>query len=278
MEKVKNEKKSDNLALKDLLKPIGPPKIPILGVSVDDIREKDAISKIIGLATDKRGHHFVATVNSEFVMMARKDEEFAKILQSADLSLPDGAGVVLAKLILGGSRRNRVTGADLVEKLCEKASVLPITIGFLGGFSSVAEIVAKRQRAKFPGLKVAISESGDPTMGHDSRLKSEIFGKKRVDILFVAYGMGRQEFWIARNRNDANVGVFIGVGGALDYLSGLKLRAPVFMRKSGLEWLWRLIFEPSRIWRMRVLPVFVVLVLWQRLIILYNHHFYGRYR
>ena len=252
-----------NLASNRPLTPLKRPKIAVLGVEVDDITEKDAVSYIIGLASDKRSGHFVATVNSEFVMMAKRDEKFKEVLRTTDLNLPDGAGVVLAKLILGGKERNRVTGTDLVEKLCEKASVMPITIGFLGGFDGVADLAAKRQKAKYPGLKVVVAESGDPAMGHDLRLRRAIFGKKRVDILFVAYGMGQQEFWIARNRNYLNVGVFIGVGGAFDYLSHLKVRAPFLMQKAGVEWLWRLLAEPLRIWRMRILPIFALLVFWQ---------------
>lgn len=235
-------------------------KIRVLGVEVDDISEKNAVLQIIGLASDKRNSHFVATVNSEFVMMARRDKSFEKVLESTDLNLPDGAGVVLAKLILEGKERNRITGTDLVEKLCEKGADLGLAIGFLGGFGDIAEIVAKRQKSKFPGLKVVIAAPGDPTMRLNSRLNRDIFGKKRVDILFVAYGMGRQEFWISRAIKALDVGVFIGVGGAFDYLSGFTKRAPLFLQKAGLEWFWRLLHQPQRIWRMRVLPVFAVLV------------------
>lgn len=100
-------------------------------------------------------------------------------------------------------------------------------------------------------------------MRHDSRLKKALNGAGRIDILFVAFGMGRQEFWIRRNRERVNVGVFIGVGGALDYLSSVKKRAPELLQDIGFEWLWRLFWEPARIWRMRVLPAFSFLVFWQ---------------
>lgn len=239
------------------------PKIAILGVQVADISEKEAISAIFKMAQDRKGHHFVATVNSEFVMMAKRDQKFAKILKNTDLNLPDSAGVVLAKLILGGKEQNRVTGTDLIEKLCEKMAGLPITVGFLGGFGNVAASVAKRQQALFPGLRVAFAAQGDPAEGQDLRLKRDIFGKKRVDLVFVAYGMGTQEFWIARNKNKIDAGVFIGVGGGFDYQSQTKQRSPGFMQKMGLEWFWRLLQEPQRFWRMRVLPVFAILVIWQ---------------
>lgn len=236
-------------------------RINILGVQVDDVSEKDVIDAVLAMAKNPKKGNFVATVNSEFIMLARKDPEFANILASADLAVPDSWGVVISKLIFGGKVKNRVTGVDLALKLCAKCADLPIAVGFLGGFHTVAKEAAKRQMTTNPGLRVVLAESGNPAMGHDLRLRQLINGAGRVDILFVGYGMGKQEVWIKRNLKHLNVGVAIGVGGALDYLSDTKKRAPVFMQKSGLEWLWRLVNEPTRIGRMRVLPVFLVLVL-----------------
>ncbi len=239
------------------------PKIRVLGVKIDDLDEKTAISKILKLAKDKRGCHLVVTVNAEFVMLAQKDPRFFEILEGADMALADGSGVVISKLILGGKTQSRITGVDLVDKLCAKSAKGAIRVGFLGGFGGVAEEVSKRQKAMNPGLKVVFAKPGDPTIGQDLRLRKEISASGRIDILFVAYGMGKQEFWIARNLKHLNVGVAIGVGGAFDYVSAVKNRAPRWMQMTGLEWLWRLIEEPSRIWRMRVLPVFAILVVRQ---------------
>ncbi len=239
------------------------PMIEVLGVKVGDINEKTAVSRILTLAKDTRGHYYVVTVNSEFVMLARRDYDFAKVLERADLALADGAGVVLAKLILGGKAQSRVTGVDMIDKLCLQSAKRAIRVGFLGGFGGVASEVSKRQKAKFPGLKVVFTESGNPTIGQDLRLGKAISAAGRIDILFVAFGMGKQEFWITRNIKHLNIGVAIGVGGAFDYISALKMRAPGFIRIIGLEWLWRLAWEPARVWRMRVLPVFTVMVIWQ---------------
>ncbi|MEX2028504.1 MAG: WecB/TagA/CpsF family glycosyltransferase [Candidatus Curtissbacteria bacterium] len=239
------------------------PQVDILGVKVDDIDEEITLSHILKLAKDAKGHHQVVTINAEFVMLARRDREFAKILEGADVSVADGQWIVWSKLILGGKAQSRVTGVDLVERLCSESAKQAITVGFLGGFGSVASEVSKRQQARNPGLKVGFAGPGDDAIGPDLRLNKPIFGKKRVDILFVAYGMGRQEFWIARNIKNLDVGVAIGVGGAFDYLSSVKTRAPGWMQSAGLEWLWRLTVEPTRIWRMRVLPVYFVLVLGQ---------------
>lgn len=239
------------------------PAINVLGVKVGDINGKTAISRILTLAKDTKGYHHVVTVNAEFVMLARRDPNFAKILERADLALADGVGVVLAKLILGGKAHSRVTGVDMVDKLCAESAKKAIRVGFLGGFHGVASEVSKRQKAKHPGLKVVFAGPGDEAIGQDLRLKAPIFGRKRIDLLFVAYGMGKQEFWIRENIKNLNVGVAIGVGGAFDYISAVKMRAPRLMQGLGLEWLWRLMAEPARIWRMRVLPIFAVLVIWQ---------------
>ena len=238
-------------------------KINVLGVNVDDISFEDAVLEILKLShsdnSDNRGKH-VVTVNSEFVMLARRNPKFLKILNNADLALPDGQWVVNSKLILGGKEQDRVTGVDMLEKLCKLAAKKTIRVGFLGGFGNVADEVAKRQKKANVGLKVVFSGGGDPSIGHDLRLKGSIDRVGRIDILFVAYGMGQQEFWIERMRDKLNVGVFIGVGGAFDFIADVKKRAPKYVQNLGFEWLWRLLLDPIRIWRMRVLPLFLLLM------------------
>jgi len=235
-------------------------KIDICGVFVDDLSKEGAVEKIFSLAKGKRGN-LVVTVNSEFVMLARRNPRFSQILRKAELALADGGWVAFLKLILGGNARNRITGVDLVDLVCKQSAKRPVRIGFLGGFGSVAETVAKRQKIKYPGLNVVFFEAGDPSTNYDSKIRTKLARAGRIDVLFVAFGMGKQEFWMERNRNFANIGVFIGVGGAFDYLSGIKRRAPRLLQAIGLEWLWRLLMEPARIWRMRVLPAFFVLSL-----------------
>jgi N-acetylglucosaminyldiphosphoundecaprenol N-acetyl-beta-D-mannosaminyltransferase len=242
------------------------PKVSVLGVKVDDISKKNAVDAIVKMAKDKKGGHYVVTINSEFVMKAKNDPDFYKILKNADLALADGAGVVVSKLIFGGKIHERITGVDLIKTLCEEAAKNAITVGFLGGFGSVADEVSKRQKKAKNSLRIKLAESGEPTIGYDLRLKKRFSELGRVDILFVAYGMGLQEFWIERNLKNLDVGVFIGVGGAFDMISGVKKRAPKFMQNTGLEWLWRLLIEPKRLWRMRVLPSFLAFVLKDRLL------------
>ena len=239
------------------------PKIDILGVKIDDIPQNLAVQKILELSRDREKSHYVVTVNTEFVMLARRNRQFLKILNEADQALADGAGVVFSKRIFGGKVQDRITGVDLIEKICQKSANRAIGIGFLGGFGSVAAMVAKRQKIKNPDLKVVFAQSGDPSIGYDLRPKKRLLAVGRIDVLFVAYGMGRQEFWVERNKNRLDVGVFIGVGGAFYYLSMVKKRAPKFLQNWGMEWFWRLLMEPIRIWRMRVLPAFLFLIFWK---------------
>lgn len=237
------------------------PKVNILGVNVADISREQAVETIINMAKSGKKGQVVVTVNPEFVMLARIRADFAEILNRAELAVADGVGVVWAKRIFGGKFQKRITGVDLVENLCAKAAKRAITVGFLGGFGDVAANVAKRQKSEYPGLKVVLAEPRRSAIGQDLRLKKRLDTIGRVDILFVAFGMGRQEFWIWRHKKLLPVGVFVGVGGAFDMIAGVKTRAPRFMQW-GLEWLWRLVIEPWRIWRMRVLPLFAGLVLW----------------
>jgi len=238
-------------------------KVNILGIEVDDISFPKAVDQILRLAEPEERGNYVVTVNSEFVMLARKSPGFLRILSKANLALPDGSGVVISKLIFGGREQSRITGVDMIQELCAKSAKRTIRVGFLGGFGHVAEIAAKRQKEKNPRLKIVFAGPGDEAIGSNLRLK-KLFDKiGRVDILFVAYGMGRQEFLIDRMRKKLNVGVFIGVGGAFDLLANVKRRAPRFAQNLGLEWLWRLLLEPTRLWRMRVLPIFAILVFGQ---------------
>ncbi len=238
-----------------------PKKIDVFGVKVDDLSFEEAVSAVLKLAEREKRGNYVVTVNAEFVMMARRDKRFARILAGADLALADGKWVAISKLISGGKAQDRVAGVDLVEKVCCECAKKAVVVGFLGGFDGIAKEVAKRQIEANPRLKVGYAGPGNETIGSNLRLKVPSFGKKRIDVLFVAYGMGRQEFWIDAMRKKLDVGVFVGVGGALEILSGVKKRAPKPMQNLGLEWLWRLALEPKRVWRHRVISPFFVMIL-----------------
>jgi N-acetylglucosaminyldiphosphoundecaprenol N-acetyl-beta-D-mannosaminyltransferase len=208
---------------------------------------------------DEGGPHLVVTVNPEFVMRAQDDPEFARVLGSADLCLPDGTGVVWAARRQGCSLREPVAGVDLVPPLAATCARRGFRLFLLGAGPGVADELASTLRAAHPGLQVA-AHSGAPDASHDAETL-RLIHDHGTQVLLVAYGAPAQELWIDRLRNRLGVAAAIGVGGTFDYLTGRVPRAPEWMRRAGLEWLHRLARQPWRVRRMAVLPIYALKVL-----------------
>lgn len=223
----------------------------ILGVKINDIT-MDQVVKKVEEWLEGEGKHQIVTTNPEFVMTAQEDEVFRKIINDADLSVPDGAG-----LKLGGRVKNTVPGVDLMEKLCGLAAEKGFTVGFLGGLDDVADKTAECLQKKYPNLKVSFANSVGK-IADDGTTEVEL---PTTDILFVAFGYPRQDKWIAHNIKKIPVKVAMGVGGSFDYISGKVMRAPKFLRAIGMEWLFRLIYQPWRIKRQIKLLKYVWLVM-----------------
>jgi N-acetylglucosaminyldiphosphoundecaprenol N-acetyl-beta-D-mannosaminyltransferase len=233
-------------------------EVRVLGVRVDCIDMPAALDRIEKLV-DRGGHHLVATVNPEFVMRAQKDHEFARVLETADLCLADGTGVVWAARRKGCRLSGPVTGVDLVPLLAQLCERRGFRLFLLGAAPGVAAELAAGLRAQHPRLDVATG-SGSPEPAADEQTVGLITGHG-TQVLLVAYGAPRQELWIDRVQGQIGAGVAIGVGGAFDFLTGRVPRAPGWMRRAGLEWLYRLIRQPWRIRRMAVLPVYAFKVI-----------------
>lgn len=208
---------------------------------------------------DKGGPHLVATVNPEFVMRARRDTEFARVLGAADLCLADGVGVVWAMRRQGCAIDGPVAGVDLVQPLAALCARRGLRLFLLGASPGVGADLAKRLRAEIEGLEVS-SHPGGPELAHDVETLHRIHDH-HADVLLVAFGAPAQEMWIDRLKNRLGVSVAIGVGGAFDYLTDRVPRAPRWVRQARLEWLARLVRQPWRIRRMAVLPVYAIKVL-----------------
>lgn len=208
---------------------------------------------------DEAGVHLVATVNPEFVMRARKDPVFARVLGSASLCLPDGVGVVWAARRQGCDLTAPVAGTDLVAPLAAMCARRGKRLFLLGAGSGVADQLATKLRAANPTLQVA-AHSGAPDPSSDAE-SLKLIHEHHTDVLLVAYGAPKQELWIDRLQDRLGVAVAVGVGGAFDYLTGRVPRAPAWMRRAGLEWLHRLVHQPWRFRRMTVLPRYALLVL-----------------
>lgn len=230
----------------------------ILGIGLTNAKEDEILEYILqGLEKDIK-KYFIVTPNPEILMLARSNTDYKKILNFAKIALPDGIGVMIAGKILNKGLKGRITGVDLVEGLCRVVAEKPITVGFLGAGSGIAEQTAECLVKKFPTLKVIFTESGSPD---DKTLQLIKDQKKEIDILFVAFGSPKQEIWIYENLSKLPVKVAIGVGGAFDLISGKIKRAPLWIQKAGLEWLFRLINQPWRAKRQTALIKFIYLVL-----------------
>ena len=219
----------------------------------------DAALDRIAQLVEAGGHHLVATVNPEFVMRARADHQFARVLESADLCLADGSGVVWAARRQGCTIREPVTGVDLIPPLAALCAHRHFRLFLLGAAPGVGAELASRLRTAQPALEVA-AHSGSPDPSSDAETLALIQSYK-PHVLLVAYGAPSQELWIDRMSDRLGVVVAIGVGGAFDYLTGRVPRAPAWMRRAGMEWLFRLARQPWRIRRMAVLPLYALRVL-----------------
>ena len=231
----------------------------ILGIRIDDVTMDEAVERLAAFAASGVCHHAV-TVNPEFIMEAQKNAAFAAILNAADLALPDGIGLVWAARWRGRPLRERVAGVDMVERLAAVAAQRGLRLFLLGAAPGVAEEAAAILAARYAGLVIAGTYAGSPRPEDDEAALSRIVSA-RPHILLVAYGAPRQDEWIERLRARLPVGVAMGIGGAFDFISGRRRRAPVWLQRLGLEWLHRLYMEPWRWRRMLALPGFVWAVL-----------------
>ena len=229
----------------------------VLGVRVDCLDMRATLDRIEELV-DAGGHHLVATVNPEFIMRARREREFARVLESADLCLADG-GVVWAARRQGCAMSGPVTGTDLVTPLAALCARRDFRLFLLGAAPGVAAELASRLRIEHPRLAVAAHPGASDPSSDEETLK--LIRAHRTQVLLVAFGAPKQELWIDRMKDSLGIAVAVGVGGAFDYVTGRVPRAPIWMRRAGLEWLHRLIHQPWRIRRMAVLPVYAFKVL-----------------
>ncbi|PIP17975.1 MAG: glycosyltransferase [Parcubacteria group bacterium CG_4_10_14_0_8_um_filter_35_7] len=226
-------------------------KINILGVLIDRITSKEVLKKIEEFLNSDT-QHYITTPNPEFVMRAQKDEEFRNILNKSDIAIPDGIGLVFASHFLGNPIPERVAGSDLVWKIAKLAEYKNCSLYLLGGKEGVAEEAARKLKEKYPNLKIKGAESGGEVEERKLKTQNEEMVKRinerQPDILLVAFGAPKQEKWIYYNLSKlSSVKVAIGVGGTFDFIAGRIKRAPMFLRKLGMEWLWRLFIEPKRI-------------------------------
>ncbi|MEO7002473.1 MAG: WecB/TagA/CpsF family glycosyltransferase [Ktedonobacterales bacterium] len=250
-----------------------PPDMPLgklFGLPVALLGEAQVVERIAAYlassqagADKRRGAWQVVTLNPEIAMRARRNDELRAIIQHAGLVVADGIGVVLALRLRRYRAPERVTGVDLMEALAARAATDGWRVFLLGAQPGVAETAAAILTQRHPGLIAAGTYAGSPTPEDDTATLAHI-SAAQPDILFVAFGAPAQECWIARQGEQLDGVVALGVGGALDFIAGRVPRAPDWMRRLGLEWLYRLWREPWRWRRMLALPRFALAAVWER--------------
>lgn len=254
-------------------------KFDLLGVKIDIVTLDEALKLVLSAIKEKKKVQ-IATVNNEFIVEAQRNERFMNVLNNSALSVADSTGVVWAINYLYKEKIPRIPGVDLVEAICRLSADQNLRVYLLGGEEGVALQAKNRLIRKYPGIHIVGARDGIKIpAGPPERLEHRSVGQgnlpvellleinhSKPDIIFVALGAPKQDIWIANNLKNLNPYVFLGIGGTLDYISGRTPRAPLFLRKIGLEWLFRLLIQPSRFPRIfRATIVFPYLVISSRL-------------
>ena len=236
-------------------------RIAVKGVGFDPVTLGEAKERCRALL-EEQGGHYVVTPNPEIVWLARKMPELREAVNNADLVIPDGIGIIYAARILGTPLKERVPGIELTQELLAYAASEQLPVFLLGAKPGVAERAGERLREKYPGLEIA--GCGDGYFKEDAPVLERLRASG-ARLILVCLGFPRQELWMAAHRGEVGEALMLGVGGSMDVFAGDVKRAPEAWRKAGLEWLYRLLTQPSRIKRMIKLPIFLISVAWERI-------------
>ncbi len=231
-----------------------------LGVEVSPLNMDEVLKRVESTIIDDK-KVFIVAINPEKIMKAQEDKSLKELINSADIKIPDGSGVVIASKLNKGSIKSRVTGIDLMKNICSLSGKKGYTVFLLGAKPKVAERASKVLEEEIKGLQIVGIQDG---YFEDEEMVIKMINDSKADILFVAFGSPKQENWIKRNMDKLNVNIFMGVGGSYDVICGDINRAPMWMQKCGGEWVYRLLKEPTRIKRVKVLPKFIIKTLFER--------------
>ncbi|MFT8929770.1 MAG: WecB/TagA/CpsF family glycosyltransferase [Sporolactobacillus sp.] len=230
----------------------------LFSIKIDCLTLQEAVNAVINLALRKDRYSYVVTPNVDHIVKLQHDKEFLNVYQHASLVLPDGQPLVWVSKLFHCPLIERVSGSDVFPLICKAAVGNNLRIFLLGGQKGVAGQAARRLVNRFPGLQIVGTYS--PNFGFEKnydenqKIIREIT-ELDVDILFVGVGAPKQEKWIYEHLNELKVPVSLGIGASLDFEAGTVKRAPIWMRKVGLEWLWRLLHEPRRLGKRYVLDI-----------------------
>jgi N-acetylglucosaminyldiphosphoundecaprenol N-acetyl-beta-D-mannosaminyltransferase len=234
-----------------------PDSVPttIFGVRLHQLPSPKSVRAVCEGFLDDARAHCVFTPNPEILLYAREHPDYAALLNEADLALPDGFGIVLVNFLRRRTGTRKWAGIDVASLILRLAAERAARVMFLGGREGIGDRAAARWRAEIPGLdvlsvgdNVAFGEDGVAVLSQDESALEEQIRDSEPAVILVSIGHPKQERWIARHRRAVpSARIMMGVGGALDVWGGRLSRAPLWLRSIGLEWLWRLLQEPTRL-------------------------------
>ena len=230
-------------------------KVKILKTEIDCLTQKEVVEEIASLISAQEPHYIV-TANAEIVYMAWQDSKMQQVVNNASLVTADGSGILWAANELGTPLKERVTGIDLVYAICEEAAKKDWKIYLLGAVEGVAAEAAKRLTEQYHCNIIGTHHGFLRDKEVNQAVLAELTAKK-PQIVLVAMGPPRQEYWITEHMSELPPAVYMGIGGSLDVISGNLKRAPLWVQKLSLEWLYRVIKQPSRFKRVLALPKFM---------------------
>jgi N-acetylglucosaminyldiphosphoundecaprenol N-acetyl-beta-D-mannosaminyltransferase len=245
-------------------------RIKICGIEIDRYSFNEVTDTIVNHCRNKGDPEYVVTPNAMHIVSLQNDADFRNIYHRAFLVVPDGVSLLWAAKFLKTPLNDRINGTDLFEKLCTIASEEGFKVFLLGGRPGAAQKAQEVLQIRHPNLEIVGTYC--PTYGFENKPEELKFIQSKIqsvtpDLLFVGLGAPKQEKWIANNYLSIKVPVSLGIGVSFELVAGMVNRAPVWMQKSGLEWLFRLIVEPQRLWKRYIIgnPTFIWLVIKQRL-------------
>ncbi|MFD1125471.1 WecB/TagA/CpsF family glycosyltransferase [Lentilactobacillus raoultii] len=240
-------------------KPSPAKTVSILGIPFENT-SRDAFESLLKNRIEHHENTFVVTANPEIVMYARQNRPYMKLIKQADFIVADGIGIIMGAKLLKRPLQERITGYDLFVSLLEWGSQTHKSAYFVGAKTEVINQLKTVVAQKYPGLKIAGTHNG--YFGDDRNIVHDI-ARTHPDMVFVATGYPKQETFIDKNRQATN-GLWMGIGGSFDVLTGNVKRAPESWQNKHLEWLYRVIKEPSRLSRLSVLPKYLLAILKDR--------------
>lgn len=231
----------------------------ILGVPFVNISPSEAVDRVVSYLNGN-GKSMIFTPNPEMVMEARKNKEFMEILNSSTMNVPDGIGIIYGSKFTQNPIKERVAGYDLMLGVFDKMKDMGKTAYFFGGAPGIADRAKAVIEERFPGLKIVGTANGYFDKEREREIIAEI-NMLKPDLLLVGIGFPKQEKWIYEHIKGLNIKAAAGVGGSFDGWCGNVPRAPKFFIDNNIEWFYRLIKQPSRIGRMMQLPLFMLVVM-----------------